>query len=119
MHSDHRLHLDDAGGDLDEAQAQRIELGDAPHRTFRHRHAQAPHQPVRAGVQEQPKLIGAYQHAADVVERLDRPLGEVLAVGGREALMALPAVGRSIGAALEGSPRPLLKVAALSRPDAA
>ena len=58
MHSDHRLHLDDAGGDLDEAQAQRIELGDAPNRTFRHRHAQAPHQPVRAGVEEQPKLIG-------------------------------------------------------------
>ena len=42
----------------------------------------------------------AYQHAADVVERLDRPLGEVFAAGGREALMALPAVGRSIGAAI-------------------
>ena len=37
MHSDHRLHLDDAGGDLDEAQAQRIELGDAPHRARRAR----------------------------------------------------------------------------------
>ena len=58
MDADHGFHLDDAGGDLDEAQAQRIELGDAPHRTFRHRHAQAPHQPVRAGVQEQPELIG-------------------------------------------------------------
>src|SRR5271166_1017919 len=44
--------------------------------------------------------VAAYQHAADVVERLDRPLGEVFAAGGREALMALPAVGRSIGAAL-------------------
>ena len=42
----------------------------------------------------------AYDRAADVVERLDRPLGEVFAAGGREALMALPAVGRSIGAAL-------------------
>ncbi len=42
----------------------------------------------------------AYQHAADVVERLDRPLGEVFAAGGSEAPMALPAVGRSIGAAL-------------------
>jgi len=42
----------------------------------------------------------AYQHAADVVERLDPPLGDVFAAGGREALMALPAVGRSIGAAL-------------------
>ena len=44
--------------------------------------------------------VAAYQHAADVVERLDRPLGKVFAAGGREALMALPAVGRSIGAAL-------------------
>lgn len=42
----------------------------------------------------------AYDRAADVVERLDRPLGEVFAAGGREALMALPAIGRSIGAAL-------------------
>jgi Helix-hairpin-helix domain len=42
----------------------------------------------------------AYDRAADVVERLDRPLGDVFAAGGREALMALPAVGRSIGAAL-------------------
>jgi hypothetical protein len=29
VHSDHRLHLDDAGGDLDETQAQSVELGDA------------------------------------------------------------------------------------------
>ena len=28
MDADHGFHLDDAGGDLDEAQAQRIELGD-------------------------------------------------------------------------------------------
>ena len=31
MDADHGLHLDDAGGDLDEAQAQGVELGDAPH----------------------------------------------------------------------------------------
>jgi DNA polymerase (family X) len=42
----------------------------------------------------------AYDRAADVVERLDRPLGEVFRTGGREALMGLPAVGRSIAAAL-------------------
>jgi len=42
----------------------------------------------------------AYDHAADVVARLDRPLGEVFRAGGREALMELPAVGRSIAAAL-------------------
>jgi DNA polymerase (family X) len=42
----------------------------------------------------------AYDHAADVVERLDRPVGEIFAAGGREALMALPAVGRSISSAV-------------------
>ena len=31
VHPDHRLHLDDAGGDLDEAQAQGVELGGPPH----------------------------------------------------------------------------------------
>ena len=34
VHADHRFHFDDAGGDLDEAQAQGVELGDAPHRAF-------------------------------------------------------------------------------------
>ena len=58
MHPDHGLHLDDAGGNLDEAEAQRVELGDAPHRTLWHRHAKAPHQPVRARMQEQTKLVG-------------------------------------------------------------
>ena len=29
MHPDHGLHLADAGGNLDEAEAQRVELGDA------------------------------------------------------------------------------------------
>ena len=53
-----RSYLDDAGGDFDEAQAQGVELSAPPHRARRHRVAQAPHQPVGAGVQEQPKLIG-------------------------------------------------------------
>jgi len=43
MDADHNFQLDDAGGDLDEAQAQDVER-DAPHRT--------------AGVREKPKLIG-------------------------------------------------------------
>ena len=54
----HCLHLDDARGEFEEPQAQRIELRDSPHRTLWHRHAQAPHEPVCASVQEQPKLIG-------------------------------------------------------------
>ncbi len=37
MDADHGFRLDDAGGDLDEAQAQRVELGNAPHRTPGHR----------------------------------------------------------------------------------
>ena len=30
MNSDHGLHFDDASGDLDEPQSQRVELSDAP-----------------------------------------------------------------------------------------
>ena len=69
VHADHRLHLDDAGGDLDEPQAQGVELGDAPHRTLRHRDAQAPHQPIGAGVQEQPELVGRRLRAGRAVRR--------------------------------------------------
>ena len=52
------FHLDDAGGGLDQAQPQRVELGDAPGRGLRHQRAQTPQQPIGAGVQEQPELIG-------------------------------------------------------------
>jgi len=69
MDADHGFHLDDAGGDLDEAQAQRVELPDAPHRTPGHRCAQAPHQPVGAGVQEKPKLISGRLGARGAIRR--------------------------------------------------
>jgi hypothetical protein len=59
VNADHRLHLDDVRGDFDEAKAQRVELRDAPRRTLGHRYPQAPHDPVGAGVQEQPQLAGA------------------------------------------------------------
>lgn len=57
MQADLRLHLDHPRGDLDEAQSQRVELGDGKARAFRHRSAQAPHQPIGAGMQE-PELVG-------------------------------------------------------------
>ena len=44
--------------------------------------------------------VAAYRRAADLVERLDRPIFEIVAAGRREALIALPAIGRSIAAAL-------------------
>ena len=50
---------DDAGGDLQQAQPQRVELGDAPGRARRHQAAQRPQQPVGAGVQHQAQLVGA------------------------------------------------------------
>ena len=59
VNADHRLHLDDARSDFDEAQAQPVELRDTPDRSLRHGDAQAPHQPIGAGVQEQPQLVGA------------------------------------------------------------
>jgi len=42
----------------------------------------------------------AYRHAADIVERLGRPADEILASEGREGLVALPAIGRSIASAI-------------------
>lgn len=44
--------------------------------------------------------VSAYRRAADVVARLDQPVSAILAQGGREALVALPAIGRGIAAAL-------------------
>ena len=87
MHPDHRLHLDDAGGDFDEAQAQGVELGDAPHRALRHRLAQTPHQPVGAGVQEQPKLIGGGLGAGGAIGRQMRLEGLDVVFG-----LAAPAI---------------------------
>src|SRR5208337_1758198 len=37
LNPDHRLHFDDARGELDEPQAQGVELRDTPHRTLGHR----------------------------------------------------------------------------------
>jgi hypothetical protein len=87
MHPDPRLHLDDAGGDFDEAQAQRVELGAPPHRALRHRVAQAPHQPVGAGVQEQPKLIGGGLGAGGAIRRQMRLEGLDVVFG-----LATPAI---------------------------
>ena len=73
MHADHRLHLDDAGGDLDQTQTQSVELGDAPHRTFGHGNAKPPHEPISPGMEKEPELIG-------------RRLGAGCAVGGQVGL---------------------------------
>ena len=59
MDLDLGFHLDDAGGDLDQPQPQRVELGDPPGRGPGHQCAQAPQQPIGAGVQEQPELVGS------------------------------------------------------------
>ena len=69
MHADHSLQLDDPRGDLDQAQAQRVELRHAPHRALRHRNAKAPHDPVGARVQEQPQLVGACLGARRAIGR--------------------------------------------------
>ena len=46
--------FDDTGGDLDEAQPQRVELHDTPGRAFGHR----PEEPVRSGVKKEAELVG-------------------------------------------------------------
>jgi hypothetical protein len=42
----------------------------------------------------------AYRRAADVVSRLERPLGEILAREGRDGLIALPAIGTGLAGAI-------------------
>lgn len=43
----------------------------------------------------------AYAHAADTVDALQEPVADVLARGGRDGLIALPAIGRGIAAVIE------------------
>lgn len=68
-------------GDLDEAQTQRVELGDGKAGKLRHRGTQAPHHPVGAGMQEQTELVGRRPAAGCAVAgemrlpRLDVVLG--------------------------------------------
>jgi len=44
--------------------------------------------------------VSAYRRAADVIERLNQPISKFLKAGGREALVALPSIGRGIASAL-------------------
>lgn len=44
--------------------------------------------------------VAAYRRAGEVVAGLDRPLGEILRGQGREGLITLPGIGRSIASAL-------------------
>ena len=81
MQADLALQHLDADSQLDQTQAQRVELRHPPGRPFRHGGAQRPHQPVGAGMQEQPHLIGGRAAAGRAVggevglERLDVVLG--------------------------------------------
>jgi DNA polymerase/3'-5' exonuclease PolX len=45
--------------------------------------------------------IRAYRRAADVVERLDRPVHELLEKEGRDALAALPGIGAHLAYTIE------------------
>lgn len=44
--------------------------------------------------------VAAYRKAADTIDGLERTVGEILACGGREALIALPNIGRGVALAL-------------------
>jgi hypothetical protein len=44
--------------------------------------------------------VAAYHRAADTIENLDRPISRILSAQGREALVALPNIGRGIASAL-------------------
>lgn len=44
--------------------------------------------------------VTAYRKAAETIDGFDRPVYDILASGGRDALVALPSIGRGIAAAL-------------------
>ena len=52
------LEFIDAGGDLDQAQADRVELYGAPGRALGQGRLERPEQPIRRGMQEQAELVG-------------------------------------------------------------
>ena len=58
MQHDAGLQLDDAGGQLHQAQPQGVELRDTPGGMLGYQAAQRSHQPVGAGVQHQAELVG-------------------------------------------------------------
>ncbi len=47
-----------------------------------------------------PFRVDAYRHAAEVIEGLDRPLARIVEEGGVRGLVALPAIGQGIAAAI-------------------
>ena len=55
---------------------------------------------ILAEQQASPFRVRAYERAADVVARLDRPVSEILAREGRDGLVALPAIGVGIAGAI-------------------
>ena len=86
---DHGLHLDDAGGNLDEAEAQRVELGDAPHPNALASTRVGPTSASRAyAVQEQPKLVGCSPWKQDV--RSTRQMG----LPGLDMVFGMAAAGK-------------------------
>src|SRR6202140_4890170 len=74
-------HLGDAPGHLDQAEADRVELGVAPERCPGRQPAQAQHQPVGGGVDQEAELVGGGLGARGAVGgkvqlvRLDQVLG--------------------------------------------
>ena len=88
MDFDPGFHLDDAGSGLDQPEPQRVELGDAPRRASGHQGPQAPQEPIGAGVQKQPELVGG-------------GLGTGGAVGGEVGFPGLDVVFRLAAPAVE------------------
>src|SRR5260370_15242783 len=113
---DRLFQFDDAGGDLDEAQPQGVELHDTPGRGFGHQPAHRPEEPVGTGVKEEAELVGRGLMAGgavggemvlprlDVVLRLTaravEPLVERLAAAALEIGDDKASVG-SLGAGLD------------------
>ena len=81
-------HLGDAGGDLDQAETEGVELSVTPERAFGCQVPQTVHQPVGGGVDQQAELVGG-------------GLGAGGAVGGQMELVSLDQVLRLAARAID------------------
>src|ERR671910_197100 len=100
------LHLGDAGGDFDQRETDRVELGVTPERGLGRQAAQRVQQPVGGGVEQQAELVG-------------RGAGARRAVGGEVQLVCLDQVLRLAALAVDAFVEPARRAREIGDDEAA
>ena len=88
-------HLGDAGGDLEQRDADGVELGIAPERQLRRQATQRQHQPVGGGVDHQAELVGGRLGAGRAIRREVQLVGfdQVLGLSARAVDLLIEMLG--------------------------